>query len=130
MSHSHEIKETGDNHHDDDGHEHAHEHAHTPEEIRKHVRFYIGIFGALLALTMLTVAVSWIHIGPEDTNVPNLIVGLLIATVKASLVAAFFMHLSTEKRLIYRVLVFTIAFVLGLFFLSFLAYLDPIQVKP
>ncbi len=106
-------------------HDAAHDHD-SPEAIRKHVRFYIGIFLALLVLTFITVGVSMVHIGPPDTNVPNIVVGLLIATIKASLVAAFFMHLSTEKKLIYRVLIFTAAFALALMFLSLLAFFDPI----
>ena len=44
---------------------------------------------------------------------------MLVATLKAGLVAAIFMHLAAEKRLIYRVLIFTGFFVLGLFWLTF-----------
>ena len=43
------------------------------------------------------------------------------------LVAAIFMHLAAEKRLIYRVLIFTGFFVLGLFWLTYLAWYDPIH---
>jgi caa(3)-type oxidase subunit IV len=53
-------------------------------------------------------------------------VAMLVATLKAGLVAAIFMHLAAEKRLIYRVLIFTGFFVLGLFWLIFLAWYDPI----
>ena len=51
----------------------------------------------------------------------------LVATFKAGLVAAIFMHLAAEKRLIYRVLIFTGFFVLGLFWLTFLAWYDPVS---
>jgi len=36
------------------------------------------------------------------------------------------MHLSAEKKLIYRVLIFTGIFVLGLFWLTYLAWYDPV----
>ena len=51
-------------------------------------------------------------------------VAMLVATFKAGLVAAIFMHLAAEKRLIYRILIFTGFFVLGLFWLTFLAWYD------
>jgi cytochrome c oxidase subunit IV len=49
---------------------------------------------------------------------------MLVAMLKAVLVAAIFMHLAAEKRLIYRILIFTGFFVLGLFWLIFLAWYD------
>ena len=52
---------------------------------------------------------------------------LEFATFKAGLVAAIFMHLSAEKRLIYRVLIFTGFFVFGLFWLTYLAWYDPVH---
>src|SRR5437762_13622231 len=51
---------------------------------------------------------------------------MLVATLKAGLVAAIFMHLAAEKRLIYRVLIFTGLFVLALFWLTFLAWYNPV----
>jgi cytochrome c oxidase subunit 4 len=68
-------------------------HGHPPPNIG----LYLGIFGALLALTVLTVLVSYWHLPPG----PAIFVGLVIAAIKASLVAAFFMHLKGEHRLIY-----------------------------
>ena len=53
-------------------------------------------------------------------------VAMLVATFKAGLVAAIFMHLSAEKKMIYRILIFTFFFVLGLFWLTYLAWYDPI----
>jgi cytochrome c oxidase subunit IV len=49
---------------------------------------------------------------------------MLVATIKAGAVAAVFMHLAAEKRLIYRVLIFTGFFVLGLFWLTLFAWYD------
>ncbi len=100
--------------------------AHGPEEIRKHVRFYIGIFAALLVLTAITVGLSYIHIGPEGDNRGNMVVGMLIAAFKAGLVGAFFMHLSSERPLIYRILIFTFIFVIGLFLLFVASFHDNI----
>jgi cytochrome c oxidase subunit IV len=59
-------------------------------------RTYIVVWGALIILTALTVAVSYVHLG-----MMNVVVALLIASVKASLVALFFMHLRYESRLVW-----------------------------
>jgi caa(3)-type oxidase subunit IV len=56
----------------------------------------------------------------------NVAVAMVLATFKAGLVAYIFMHLSAEKKLIYRVLIFTGIFVLGLFWLTYLAWYDPV----
>ena len=64
------------------------------------------VFGMLAVLTVVTVAISQLHLATG----PAIILGLAVATVKASLVAAFFMHLITERKLIYVVLAFTIFF--------------------
>lgn len=53
-----------------------------------------GVLGALLALTVATVAVTSIDLGAQG----NLIVAMIIATVKAALVCVFFMHLLWDKK--------------------------------
>jgi cytochrome c oxidase subunit 4 len=83
------------------------------QAIQKHARKCIAVFVALLVLTVVTVAVSYVPLGTKG----NIAVALAIAILKASLVALFFMHLIAEERTIYRVLVFTGTFLLGLFFL-------------
>ena len=75
-------------------------------DIDRHVRIYITVFVTLMALTIITVAVSRIHL-PLPAAVA---VALLVATVKGSLVACYFMHLISEKKLIYAVLVLTVVF--------------------
>ena len=60
------------------------------------IRTYIVVWGALIVLTAVTVAVSYVHLG-----LMNVVVALLIASVKASLVALFFMHLRYENRLVW-----------------------------
>lgn len=75
-------------------------------DIDKHVRVYITVFVALMVLTLITVAVSYL-----DLSVPMAVtVALFVATVKGTLVASYFMHLISEKKLIYAVLVLTVVF--------------------
>jgi cytochrome c oxidase subunit 4 len=71
------------------------------------VRGYIFVFIALLAGTGLTVWASFIHFGSQEINIA---VALLIACVKAFLVVAYFMHLISERKMIYCVLGFTAFF--------------------
>ena len=79
-------------------------------DIDKHVRVYITVFVALMALTIVTVAVSRFHL-PVPIAVT---VALVVATIKGSLVACYFMHLVSEKKLIYAVLMLTAAFFVAL----------------
>jgi cytochrome c oxidase subunit 4 len=83
---------------------HAADIGHDPADIDKHVRVYITVFVALMALTIITVAVSYL-----DLSTPMAIaVALFIAIIKGSLVACYFMHLISEKKLIYVVLAITV----------------------
>ena len=75
-------------------------------DIDRHVRVYITVFVTLMALTMITVAISYLHL-PLPLAVTA---ALLVATVKGSLVACYFMHLISEKKLIYAVLGLTAVF--------------------
>jgi len=90
------------------------------EAIRKTVRVYITVFVALLGLTIITVTISTFHL---ETPVA-ITVALLIAAVKGSLVAAYFMHLISEKKLIYAALGLTAVFFLALMFLPVSHYAD------
>jgi cytochrome c oxidase subunit 4 len=75
-------------------------------DIDRHVRVYITVFVALMILTIITVAVSRLHL-----SVPIAVtVALLVAIIKGSLVACYFMHLISEKKLIYAVLTLTAFF--------------------
>jgi cytochrome c oxidase subunit 4 len=75
-------------------------------DIDKHVRIYITVFVALMVLTIVTVAIAHFHL-PMPIAIT---VALLVATIKGSLVACYFMHLISEKKLIYAVLVLTVVF--------------------
>ena len=85
--------------------------AHSAEDIRAHVRLYYQVFGALLILTVVTVAVSYLRL-PVTAGV---IVALIIAGFKASLVAMFFMHLKGERPFIFWSLAITAVFFVFLF---------------
>lgn len=93
-------------------------------DIDKHVRTYILVFVALMALTVITVAVSYLDL----TTGPAVALALFIALVKGSLVACYFMHLISEKKLIYAVLIFTVIFFLAVLLGPVLTNLDEIKV--
>src|ERR1041385_874637 len=86
-------------------------HAH---DIKKHLKVYIGVFVALLVGTVLTVVASRFDLG----HAGNISLALVIAVIKAALVAGFFMHLASEKKPIYTILVFTAFFFVGLMALT------------
>ncbi len=86
-------------------------HAH---DIKKHLKVYIGVFVALLVGTIITVVVSRFDLG----HAGNISLALIIAVLKAFLVAGFFMHLVSEKKPIYTILVFTAFFFVGLMALT------------
>jgi len=89
-------------------------------DIDKHVKVYITVFVALMVLTIVTVAISRLHL-----SVPIAVtVALFVAIVKGSLVAAYFMHLVSEKKLIYAVLALTVAFFVVLLALPVLTFFD------
>lgn len=92
-------------------------------DVSKHVRGYLMVGATLLVCTGLTVFLSYVDFGSRKANIA---VAMVLATFKAGLVAYIFMHLSAEKKLIYRVLVFTAIFVFGLFWLTYLAWYDPV----
>ena len=92
------------------------------EDIKNHVKVYIMVFAALMVLTVVTVGVAYLALA-----VPLAItVALIIATVKGSLVASYFMHLVSEKSPIYWTLLVTAAFFLVLMFVPLFAMLDGI----
>jgi caa(3)-type oxidase subunit IV len=86
---------------------------HSAADVKKQVKVYMMVFGALMVLTVVTVLVSYMHL----TVAIAVGVGLLIALIKGGLVASFFMHLNAEKRWIYGVLILTAVFFVFLFVL-------------
>ncbi len=98
------------------------DHAHASDDIRHHVRTYFMVFGALMVLTVITVGVSYLHLALPLA----VLVALVIASIKGSMVALFFMHLRDERRLIYSVLALTALFFLFLMFIPLFTNLDKI----
>ena len=76
----------------------AHDSAHAHEDGAVHahvspVRFYWGILGILMVFTVITYALAFVELGAA-----NLAVAIVIATLKASLVVLFFMHLYWDSK--------------------------------
>ena len=73
------------------------------------MKLYLGVGAALIVLTSITVTVSFFNFGPY-----NLVVAMLVAATKASLVALFFMHLKYDSKL-YMVIFLTSVVFLAVF---------------
>ena len=85
------------------------------DHIAHHVKRYLLVFYALLFGTVITVLASYIPFGHHTVNIG---VALLIACAKAFLVAGYFMHLVSERKMIYGIMAFTAFFFVGLMFLT------------
>jgi len=98
-----------------------------PAEIQKAIRKYFAVGGLLFVFTAITVAVNQVHLA-----VPLAItVALIIATMKGSMVASIFMHLSAEKKWIYGSLILTVVFFIALILLPNLSVSDTIgKISP
>lgn len=68
------------------------EHAHEGVGHVTPVDLLLKVWGALVVLTVVTVAVTWVDLGSM-----NLLVALGIAVVKATLVCLYFMHLRWDR---------------------------------
>jgi cytochrome c oxidase subunit 4 len=96
-----------------------------PAEEMGHIvplRVLLGVFAALLAMTFVTVAATWF-----DSGGWALVIALGIATIKASLVALYFMHLRYDNPF------YAVVFVTALLFLALLlslTLLDSLQYQP
>ena len=99
--------------------------SHHAADIDKHVRIYITVFVTLMVLTIVTVAISRFHL-PVPIAVTA---ALFVATVKGTLVACYFMHLISEKKLIYAVLALTAAFFVVLLALPVLTVHDGFWIR-
>ena len=91
-------------------------------EVKKTIRTYLMVGAALFAGTVITVAANQVHLA-----VPMAITAaLIIASIKGSMVAAVFMHLSHEKMWVYGSLVLTVIFFAVLMMLPMLTTADHI----
>jgi len=80
---------------------------------------YVGIWLALMCLTVITASVAFVDLGPLNT-----VVALVIATTKALLVVLVFMHVKyTSEKLTRMVVLSSLFWLLLLLFLSMADYL-------
>ncbi len=78
--------------------------------VKQHARVYVMVFVALAVLTVVTVAISYLHL----PTVLAISVALVVASVKAGLVAGYFMHLVSEEKVILWLLLLCAAFFVAL----------------
>jgi cytochrome c oxidase subunit IV len=92
--------------------DHAHGHTHAHSQVHGHVTplgVYFAVFGTLMVLTGVTVAVAYVNLGEL-----NKVVALGIAGFKATIVVLYFMHVKYASRLT------KLFAVTGIFFLAVL----------
>ena len=97
--------------------DHATDHHGDDESGLPHVtplKVYFGVWAALTMLTVITVAVSYVDFGGF-----NIVMALFVAFIKATLVAAFFMHLKYDSKLNTVVFGSSLIFLSIFFFLTF-----------
>ncbi|MDP7027822.1 MAG: cytochrome C oxidase subunit IV family protein [Candidatus Marinimicrobia bacterium] len=92
-----------------------------------HITNYRNVFIYLLIGTALTVIASYVDFNVKDSIAGAIFVGLLIATIKGYLVAANFMHLNSEKKMIYWILMLTVFFLVLLLFIPLLWNLNSLS---
>ena len=78
---------------------------------------YIKVIAALLVLTVITVAAARVDFGHLNT-----VIAMLIASVKAGLVLAYFMHLKYDDRL------YLVAFGTAIFFLMLMFFFSWVDI--
>lgn len=78
------------------------------DQIRKHVRIYLTVFAALAVLTVGTVLASHLNVSTPTA----VVIALIIASIKATLVASYFMHLISERKTIYAILILSAVFLI------------------
>ena len=103
--------------------------ADSPEAIKKSIKLYTIIGLLLFVFTGITVAVAtvpWLDFGGHGFDSADAVIGLAIASFKASLVAVIFMHLNHEKKAIYWIFLGALAFGVILILLFAFGFLDPI----
>ena len=83
------------------------------QEIDKAVKKYIGVFVGLMILTAVTVGIAQI---PNVSTPMAVTMALIVASIKGTLVAGYFMHLFDEKKIVYFTLAMTMLFFLVLIF--------------
>ena len=90
------------------------------KHITHHITNYRKVFIFLLIGTALTVIASYLEFNVQNSIAGAIFVGLTIATIKGYLVAANFMHLNSERKIIYWILLLTMFFLALLLFIPLL----------
>lgn len=93
-------------------------------EADRHVRAAVVVFGALLVLTLVTVGISYLGL----PTTPAVVLALVVASAKGVLVACYFMHLLSERKLVLGVVALAVLFLLALLVLPALTELDQVGV--
>lgn len=96
------------------------------EEIRRHQKVYIIVFATLAALTCVTVAIAQLDLGVAAA----VTLALIVAVVKGSLVACYFMHLLTERGMIIWILALTVLFFVVLLVVPAITHFEPHHANP
>ena len=90
------------------------------KNISKHIVHYRNVCIYLLIGTALTVGAFYLEFNVQNSIAGAIFVGLTIATIKGYLVAANFMHLNSERKIIYWILLLTAFFLIVLLFIPVL----------
>ncbi len=88
------------------------------QNIKQEARKHLLIYGLLLFLTAVNFIVSKLSLLGEQT----VFIVLSVAFVQGVLIAGYFMHLISEKKLIHFVLILTLIFFLGLLLLPVMEF--------
>lgn len=81
------------------------------------LKTFVNVLVALLFLTVITVAVAQVDFGALNT-----FVAMFIASIKAGLVLAYFMHLKYDDKL------YLLVFFLGIFFLIVMYFFSQLDI--
>ena len=95
--------------------------ASSAEEIKAHLKIYYMVFGALAVLTVVTVAVARLEVSIGMA----VAIAMFIACIKGSLVACYFMHLISERGMIFWILIICVLFFFFLLLLPVITQFEP-----
>ena len=98
---------------------------HDTASMQDHIRVYLMVFGALGVLTIVTVLASYLTLSTSEA----IFLALIIASVKASLVLGYFMHLITERKMIIWILLMTVFFFFIMIFLPLISILIMLETQ-
>ena len=94
------------------------------KNMEHHISNYRNVFIYLLIGTALTVGASYLEFNVHDSIAGAIFIGLIIASIKGYLVAANFMHLNSERKIIHWILLLTVFFLIILLFIPVMWHLN------